>query len=333
MNLAVDTHWLLALLPLALLPLLVDARRPLAYPAPTLLPADPLSRMLGVLVQLCAAALIAALVLGLAGLHRPAREVERLGRGAEIVLLLDRSSSMDRPFAGGGVVQPALAAPRGPSKGDIARRLLAEFAAARRDDLYGMLLFSTHPIPVVPLTDRDALVQAAIAVGGIGRGLARTNLGDGLIRALEFFSDRPYHGSRIVLLVSDGGARLDQRIRDRVADLARRNRVALYWIYIRSRNSPGLNAGLDAAKASEIAPEQLLHQFFQSLDAPYRSYSAEDPDALAQAIADVNRLQQLPIRYPDLLPRRDLAGLCYGAALILLAPLLAARLLELGAWR
>lgn len=333
MNPAFDHPWVLVLLPLALLPLLLDRRRPLSYPAVDLIPVDRLSWWLNALVRCCGAGLVVALLLGLAGLHRPAHEVEQLGQGAEVVLLLDRSSSMDRPFAGAGGLQPALAAPSGDSKGAVARRLLSEFVATRRDDLYGMLVFSTQPIPVHELTDRDELVQAAITVGGIGRGLARTDLGAGLIRALELFDQRPFTGSRIVLLVSDGGARLDQLTRERVAERARRNRVALYWIYIRTRNSPGLDAGLDADKASEIAPEQLLHAFFQELDTPYRAYSAEDPDALARAIADVNRLQQLPIRYQEQVPRRDFAGLCYAAALGLLLPVLAGRLLELPAWR
>ncbi|MDX1605281.1 MAG: vWA domain-containing protein [Candidatus Competibacterales bacterium] len=327
-ELAFDRPLLLLLLPLSLLPLLVDARLPRAHPAPELLPGDGLSRLLDLLVRVAGAALVAALVLGLAGLHRPAHALERLGQGAEIVLLLDRSSSMDRPFAGDGPPQPALAAAPGPSKGTVARRLLSAFVAQRQADRYGMLMFSTHPVPTVPLTDRAPMVQAAIAAGDIGRGLARTNLGAGLGEALAFFDQRPFTGSRLVLLVSDGGARLDRSTRQRIADRARRNRVALYWIYIRSRNSPGLDAGLDAATAREIAPEQLLHQFFQSLDVPYRAYSAEDPEALARAIADVNRLQQLPIRYPALQPRRDLAGWCYGTALGLLLPLLGLRLLE-----
>jgi mxaC protein len=333
MNLAVDHAWVLALLPLALLPLLLDQRPSLNYPAIDVIPVDRLSQGLTWWVRCSGAGLVVALVLALAGLHRPAREVEQLGQGAEIVLLLDRSSSMDRPFAGGSALLPALASPRGESKGAVARRLLSEFVAARRDDLYGMLIFSTRPIPVHSLTDRDDLVQAAIAVGGIGRGLARTDLGAGLLRALGLFDERPFTGSRIVLLVSDGAARLEPPVKERIAELARRNRVALYWIYIRSRNSPGLDSGLAVDKASEIAPEQLLHTFFQEIDTPYRAYSAEDPDAMARAIADVNRLQQLPIRYAGQIPRRDLAALCYAAALGLLLPVLGGRLLELQAWR
>jgi hypothetical protein len=42
---------------------------------------------------------LAALVFALAGPYRPETTVERVGQGAEIVLVLDRSRSMDQGFA------------------------------------------------------------------------------------------------------------------------------------------------------------------------------------------------------------------------------------------
>ena len=333
MSLAVDQPWVLTLLPLALLPLLVDPRRPLPWPAPALLPADRVSALAGAAVRLAGAALVTAVLLGLAGLHRPAQPVEGIGRGAEIMLLLDRSTSMDRPFAGGASQGGrSLTAEHGESKVSVARRLLTEFVGRRHEDLYGVTLFSAYPIRVIPLTRRQALVQAAITAINVGRGLGRTDMGAGLLAALDAFSDRPFTGSRLVLLISDGGARLGAETARQVRQLARRNRVALYWLYIRSRNSPGLHAELDITRAGEIAPEQLLHRFFASLEAPYRVYSAENPEALAQAIADVSRLQRLPIRYPDQIRRRDLTPWCYAGGLLMLLPLAAARALELHSW-
>lgn len=66
---------------------------------------------------------------------------------------------------------------------------------------------------------------------------------------------------------------------------------------------------------------------------PYRAYDAENPRDLERAIADVNRLQNLPIRYTDLVPRRDLSGLCYRLALVLVLLLIGAKLLEVKVWR
>jgi hypothetical protein len=55
--------------------------------------------------------------------------------------------------------------------------------------------------------------------------------------------------------------------------------------------------------------------------------------ALQRAVQDVNRLENLPIRYRDVLPRRDLAGACYRLALLCTLLLLAARFMEIRQWR
>ena len=327
--------WLLVCLPLALLPLFFSAQPLLSYSSLSVLPTDRLSSYLDILLRLCSVLAIVALLLGLAGLFQPPQTIEYIGKGAHMVVLLDRSSSMDRPFAGdagSANTTPMGTASGYASKGQIARRLLAEFAARRNQDMFGMLVFSTNPIQTLPLTDKQGIIQAAIAAGDSGRGLAKTNLGQGLIAALEFFAGQPYTGSRIVLLISDGGARLNLEQQERIENLMRRHRVALYWIYIRSKNSPGLDTPLSLITAAEIAPEQLLHRFFQALNMPYRAYSAENPALLQEAINDVSQLQNLPIRYQEVLPKRELSQWCYGIALLLSTLCLLAKLFELKTW-
>jgi mxaC protein len=110
--------------------------------------------------------------------------------------------------------------------------------------------------------------------------------------------------------------------------------VGITWIYIRSPRSPGLmrNTVVDTPQPdseADTAPEIFLDRFFQSLQVPYRAYEADDPDSLQRAIADLDRLENLPITYLDTVPRRDLAGWAYGAALAAVAVLLLARRLEL----
>jgi mxaC protein len=136
-----------------------------------------------------------------------------------------------------------------------------------------------------------------------------------------------------VLLVSDGSDRLDVESRERLVNLVRKMRVSLYWIYIRSPRSPGLMLDQATARAEiDAAPELFLHRFFQSLQVPYRAYEADNPEALAKAIADVNRLENLPITYLDTVPRRDLSAWAYGAALLAVLLLLAAHLVEIRRW-
>ena len=100
MSLAVDTPWALTGLLLALLPLFNIGMRTSSSPWLTLIPADVLSVVIVCCLRLCAMAAIAGLILGMAGLHRIEQSRERIGHGAHIVLLLDRSSSMDNSFAG-----------------------------------------------------------------------------------------------------------------------------------------------------------------------------------------------------------------------------------------
>jgi len=343
-----DDPWLLCLLPLAALPLLLPAGVPLANGWLALAPRDRVSALAGWALRGAAALALAALALALAGPYRPEYSVQRVGKGAEIVLVLDRSGSMDQGFAP-SLAPPAAARGTGPealnfyfsqtparlreSKGKVARQLLSEFALQRPNDRFALVVFSTLPIRVLDFTARSEVIQAAIAAGNIGRGLSETNIALALEAALGLFNDRPYNGSRIIMLVSDGGDRIDPDMRERLAHLARRQRVSIYWLYLRSANSPGLTLEEgESAAAAEIVPELLLHRFFSSLETPYRAYEAGDSQALQRAIADVNRLEKLPIAYQDLVPRRDLAPWAHGLALAAVLLLLGARLVEIRQW-
>lgn len=312
-------------LPLALLPLIFHGQRVQPVAALASLPPDPWSTAIDWMMRGVASLAALALVLGIAGLYRAEQVVERIGLGAQVVMLIDSSGSMDRPYVTGnrGTSRAAVWGTYR-SKGQIARELLAEYAARRPRDMNALFMFSSHPIPVLPLTDKPAAIQAAIEAGTYERGLASTDLGAGLIQALEFFKDQPFSGSRIVLLVSDGSAVLTIPVQDHIRNLLEKYRVTLYWLYMRDQHSPGLQPG----RNGEIAPEQQVHAFFSSMGLPYRAYPAEDPTALKRAIAEVDRLQNLPIRYSDVLPRVDLSGGCYLVALVALALTLGARVVE-----
>ena len=344
-----DQPALLWLLPLALLPLLRSRAGAMSHAWLAPMPRDVLSELWQWALQAAAVLGLLALVVGMAGPYWPEYTVERVGHGAEIVLLLDRSLSMDQGFAGGRGMPTAVPAGRGPevlefyaklraaearqSKGQVARELLAEFAAKRPQDRFGMVVFSTLPIPVLGFTQKGEAIQAAISAGNIGRGLSETNIGLALQSALGFFANRPYTGSRIVMLISDGGDRLDVDARERVAHLARKHRVSLYWLYLRSARSPGLTpAQGDAPESADTVPEYLLHRYFGSLGTPYRAYEAENPRALQAAIDDVNRLENLPITMFDTVPRRDLSPFGYAAALACVLLMLGANLVEMRRW-
>jgi mxaC protein len=135
--------------------------------------------------------------------------------------------------------------------------------------------------------------------------------------ALAQFERQPYNGSRAILLVSDGGAQLDADMQQRIADSMKRERVALYWLYLRTNRSPGLLADSELpAVSQDQVPEHFLHRFFARMGTPYHAYEAEDPNALRRAIEDVDRLEHLPIRYQLAAPPHDLAKVAYAIALV-----------------
>ena len=88
--------WALLLLPLAALPILRARSDTLTFSHLPWLPRDPAGRVAGWLRDTCAVLTIGLIVLGLAAPGRPQTQVLRTGRGAEIVVLIDRSRSMDQ---------------------------------------------------------------------------------------------------------------------------------------------------------------------------------------------------------------------------------------------
>ena len=322
------------LLPLAIIPLAWHGQKTIAYSSLELLPRDYLSDAVAIFLKAIAAATVVTTILGLAGPFRPAQYVEKIGEGAQMIMLLDSSGSMDRPFSGENANRGRVSVwGTYTSKGQIARQMLSEYAAARKQDMFAFFMFSGNPIAVHPLTDTQEVIQAAITAGGIERGLATTNLAGGLIQSLDFFKDKPFTGSRIVMLVSDGAAKLTPWMQDEIKYSLEKHRVTLYWIYLRDRHSPGLHTEMTKDRAADIAPEQLVHNFFSSTGLPYRALPSEYPTALQQAIAEVDKLQKLPIKYQDIIPRRDLSKWFFGFAACLASVLFIAKISEIQQWR
>jgi mxaC protein len=332
---AFERPWLLLLLPLALLPLWPSSRDALPFASVAWLPADGAGRIAQLLWTTFAMLALATIVIALAEPGRPETVVERTGRGAEIVVLMDRSRSMDDRMLPSNwhKLDPndrLTHLDSGPPKAQMARDLLAKFVAQRADDRFSLMFFSTRPLGVVPFTQHDAVVQAGIAAGGVGPGLADTEVGAALLAAIAEFEHREYSGSRIVLLVSDGGSDLSEGTRESIRKALARNRVALYWIYLRRYSSPTLDDA-DAGRAG--APEIALHRFFQTLHTPYRAYQADEPEDLAKAVADVGREQNSPLDFTELAPRTSYAPYFLSAAAFSCLMLLLYRALSLRRWQ
>jgi mxaC protein len=323
MTFALTAPVALLLLPLALLPLLFVVQASQGYPSLAAVAPDALSRGVDIGLRLLGAIVIASLILGIGGLQIKDQTVERVGEGAHIVLLVDRSRSMDDTFAGRPPTEGEA------SKSAAARHLLREFVIERPHDRFGVAAFSTMPMRVLPLTDHKEAVLAA--VDAITRpGLAYTNVGLGLAMALSMHEEDPTAASRAILLVSDGAAVIDRRVQEKLRAAFAKRPVNLYWLYLRTEGSPGIfdAPGPDVPDTPYALPERHLNKLFESLKIPYRAFEAENPQAVADAIAEIDKLERNPIRYSERIPGRDLSWLTYMAAAIGLGLLLLAKLAE-----
>ncbi|WP_072396222.1 vWA domain-containing protein [Hyphomicrobium sp. CS1GBMeth3] len=320
---ALTTPSVLFLLPLALLPLLLSAQRPQSYPSIDGIEADPLSIVFDWVLRIAGAIAIAALILGIGGLHRLGRTIEKTGEGAHMVLLIDRSSSMDNTFAG--------RAPEGgeESKSAAARRLLKNFVIHREHDLVGVAAFSTSPMHVLPMTDHKEAIAAA--VDAMDRpGLAFTNVGRGLALALDIHEADTSPAARVILLVSDGAAVIDRKVQDALRAAFARRPMNLYWLFLRTEGTPGISTvpGPGEEDTPQAMPERHLDKFFKSLGITYRAFEAENPEAIGNAIAEIGKLEQSPIKYEERIPQEDLKARAFIVALSALLVLLAAKLAE-----
>lgn len=306
--------WLLVLLPLALLPWFNhNLDKTVAWI--NLVPADPMSNLISVVLKLLSSLVIASLLLALAGPNLPEQKVERLGEGAEIVLLLDRSRSMDSPFA---VKTQAAAVSVGGdnSKRSVARDYLTEFVKNRPDDRFGFVFFSTKAINLLPLTYDKESILATINANALGKGLSDTNMAEALLSSARMFEEQTYRGSRIVLLVSDGGQQLSTEAKEQISRLYKEMNLSIYWIYLKSNQEMSLQEGENDNLLWADIPERKLHTFFQSIDVPYRAFEAGSLEAFAEAMAEIDRQHYQTLIVEETLPHEPKSDLLLWMAML-----------------
>ena len=317
--------WLLWLLPLAFIPLVFQRAHSKNYSWLEMLPADPLSDLVGLILKALAVLTLLFVVLGLSAPHTNQQKVERIGVGAQIGLVLDRSASMDDPFSGTvGVV--------GENKSAAAARLITQFVQSRENDLMGMVSFSNSAMHVLPLTENKKAMVAAVQATA-GNALFQTNIGSGLTAGAELFEKVPDSGSRAVILLSDGAGRIGADAQQKIRDWYDRLHISLYWIVLRQPGGLSIfdtnyKADPDRALPAEIE----LYEFFKTLRSDFHAYEAEDPKSLQQAINDINRKEKKPIKYFEKIPGKDLSNICFLIAAIMIVLLLGVKYLEVRTW-
>lgn len=333
MSIAFALPWMLTLLALAAVPLLRQPAQARMFPWLALLPRDRWSDAAGMVLRILHALAIAFIAIALARPYRLDEPVQRVGRGAEIVILLDRSRSMDQSYRFDSGAERVARWSKGEPKATVARRLLAQFTARRTEDRFALVAFSAQPIAVLGLTHKPELIGAVLAASDMRPALGDTDIGRGLLGAIRTFDNQPYRGSRVIMLASDGGGHIDADMQREIAGRMKQARITLYWLYIRSFGAPSLLAETSplVKDTSDVVAEQSLHRFFASMGSPYRAFQAESPTALQEAIDEVGRLETAPLEYAELQPRHEFEALFFGGALIAVVLLIAARSREIAA--
>jgi mxaC protein len=314
------------LLPLALLPILLERSNTRNYSWVDMLPADPLSNLIGLLLKVLAAISLFCILLGLAGPHSLEQKIERVGIGAQIGLVIDRSASMDDPFSGS-----ATSGRVGETKSVAAARLMNNFVTARQNDMIGIITFSNSAMYVLPLTEsRDAVLAAIKATSG--NSLFQTNIGGGLTSAVSLFEKVPDSGSRAIILLSDGAGRMGGDAQQKLRDWLQRFNITLYWIVLRQPGGISIFEKYTPKEEGTLPAEIELYEYFQTLRTPFSAYEAEDPKSLEAAIADINQKEKKPIKYFEKIPGHDFTQICYIIAALMIALLLSVKYLEFRTW-
>ncbi|HEU4707978.1 MAG TPA: vWA domain-containing protein [Methylophilaceae bacterium] len=321
-----STPWVLWLLPLSALPLVLQRAHSRNYSWLQMLPRDPLSELVSFMLKALAVLALLFIILGLADPHSHQQQIERIGIGAQIALVLDRSASMDDPFSG------STGAHVGETKSVAASRLLTDFVKSRHNDMFGMISFSNSAMYVLPLSDnREAILAAVRATAG--NALFQTNIGSGLTSAAGLFDKVPDSGSRAVILLSDGAGRIPADTQQKIRDWFDRMHLSLYWIVLRQPGGISIfDKDYKPPEDAALPPEIELHEFFKTLRTPFQAYEAEDPKSLEAAMNDINRREKKPIRYLEQIPGRDFSGICFAVAAVMVGLLLGVKYLEVRTW-
>lgn len=315
------------LLPLALLPLLLERSHNRSYSWVAMLPNDPLSNIIAIFLKLLAVIALTFILLGLASPQTPEQHVEKTGVGAQIALVLDRSASMDDPFSGAGVGGRV-----GETKSAAASRLITDFIRQRENDLVGLITFSNSAMHVLPLTEnREAVVAAVQATAN--NALFQTNIGSGLSSGTSLFEKIPNSGSRAIILLSDGAGRISADVQQKVRDWLDRMDIGLYWIVLKQPGGLSIFDETFVPKEDEPLPPVIaLHEYFQTLKTPFHAYEADDPSSLAKAIDDINQKEKKPIIYLEKIPGKNYTQHCFMLAALMIALLLGVKYLEVRTW-
>ncbi len=306
--------WAFALLPIALLPFWLKSHQGKMYTWLEMMPADQFSDRANLAVKVITSLLLASIVVALASPRGHDEKLQRAGKGAQTVMVIDRSVSMDHPFAGDSSGHAA------EMKSGAARRLITQFIDSRPDDMMGVVGFTNAALYGIKITTNRDAIHAAIDAA-TSPSLSQTNIGAGLTEGVGLFDKIQSSGSRAIILLSDGAGKLSPRVKFLLSERLKSRKLSIYWIMLREPGEPSIYS--KEVYAEDRVPNSIqLHQYFQSLNLKYKAYEADNPETLQSAIKDIDASEKKAIKYSE-----TIAGYDYSRIFIILALILGVILL------
>jgi Ca-activated chloride channel homolog len=257
---------------------------------------------------------ILLLTVALARPQKGLRENELTGRGVDIVLALDVSSSMRAED-----FQPD-------NRLAVAKTVAQSFVASRPHDRLGLVLFAGTAVTQCPLTLNHAVLGDLLARVDFGMVEDGTAIGTGLATALNRLRDSRAK-SRVVILLTDGDNNRGAIDPVTAAELARALGVRVYTIGVGTSGIAPMPVddpvfGLRYDRVPVRIDETTLRAIAQRTGGRY--FRARDAAALAGVYGQIDRLEKSDVRSaaysewrdrgPDLLAA---AALCFGLAFAL----------------
>jgi hypothetical protein len=318
--------WALLLLPLVVAPFWLKSHQGQMYSWLDIMPQDNFSDIANLVVKGLTSLLLLSIVLGLAGPQGPDQKIQKIGKGAQTVVVIDRSVSMENPFAG-----DATGGHAAEIKAAAARRLITSFIHARPDDMMGVVAFTNSALHGVKITtNRDAIFAAVNAA--TSAGINQTNIGAGITEAMSLFDDIQSSGSRAIVLLSDGAGKISPRVKQKIQEQITSKKLNLYWIVLREPDDISIFSKDQGYTAENMPPVIELDQYFKSLKIKYRAYEADNPTALQSALQDIDAREKNVIQYAVSIPGHDYARDCIILALVLSIFILIVKNLRVHSW-
>ena len=305
----IGPYWLL-LLPLAALPFLISVSDKFLISNISVFHQDNFSKKINVLTKIIMSLIIIISILILANPWSNSSTITQIGKGAQLVFVIDRSVSMAKPFIGDDVNN------KSEIKSLATRRILKSFIENRPLDMIGVVGFSNSALYGSKITKNRSYTYAAINAA-TRSSVNQTNIGSGISSGLFMFSEIETTGSQALVLLSDGAGKISKRVKNKIAVIFSEKKINLYWIIIKEPNDVSLFSGNTYLKDREPTVIK-LDSFFKSLKTEYKAYEAENPDALSSAIKDIDAKEKRPIKIEKNIPGKNYNPLLLKILLVLL---------------